>query len=58
MDLFLFDYTSFDEGYQHLGLVSLREHIVWFCVGVKDGPAKGLGCEQALSMQILTYLCQ
>jgi hypothetical protein len=44
MDLFLFDYTTFDEGYQHHGLVPLREHIVWFCVGVRGGPAKGLGC--------------
>jgi hypothetical protein len=38
--------TTFDEGYQHYGLILLRGHIVWFCVGVKDGPAKGIGCIQ------------
>jgi hypothetical protein len=38
--------TTFGEGYQHHGLILLRGHIVWFCVGVKDGPAKGIGCIQ------------
>jgi hypothetical protein len=38
--------TTFDEGYQHHRLIPLRDHIVWFCVGVKDGPAKGIGCIQ------------
>jgi hypothetical protein len=36
--------TVFDEGHQHNGLITLRDHTIWFCVGVKDGPAKGMEC--------------
>jgi hypothetical protein len=47
----------FEEGYQHLGLIPLRDHIVWFCVGVNGGPVKEVGCIQEF-IAAYTYLCE
>jgi hypothetical protein len=52
-----FQLLFFGEGYQHLGLIPLRDHIVWFCVGVNGGPAKGVGCIQEF-IAAYTYLCE
>jgi hypothetical protein len=49
--------TSFYDGYQQFGLIPLRDHIVWFCVGVNGGPAKGVGCIQEF-IAAYTYLCE
>jgi hypothetical protein len=49
--------ASFYDGYQHLGLIPFLDHIVWFCVGVNGGPAKGVGCIQEF-IAAYTYLCE
>ncbi len=46
--------TSFYDGYQHLGLIPLRDHIVWFYVGVNVGLQRGLDVSRSLLLHILT----